>query len=185
MVVSGVTSGLFSCGLIAASGADLRRRARVEPGVEKHPGRRGHRGQTARAAVPARARRAKRMRGRPGQRLCERAGRAKTAIGTVPKDLLPTPPIWESARGCRHPSARQTACAETAGAALSACRRYRSSPSRASMSVTRMRRSAAAISALRKPARRTAPCRRWASAGSAARPATTPRRDRGAGAPGG
>ena len=47
-------------------------------------------------------------------------------------------------RGCRHPSARRSARAESAGAAPAGCRRCRSTAEPASISLTRMRRSAAA-----------------------------------------
>ena len=109
------------------SGPDLRGRSRVEAGMEKHPGRRGHLGQPPRRR-DRHARAGEALRRRPGQRLSTSAGAGENGDRDGAEDVLPTTPIWESARGCRHPSARQTGSAENAGAALRACRRYRSSP---------------------------------------------------------
>ena len=105
-------------------GADLRRRSGVEPGVEKHPGRGFGRRPAGAPPLPAARAGAKRCAAVPASAFAScRAGRKRRSgrCGRWPA----TDANMGIAPGCRHPSARRIACAESAGAAPGACRRCR------------------------------------------------------------
>ena len=74
-------------------GPDPRGRARVEPGVEKHPGRRRHRGQR-RAAVTGTRARAKRCAAIPAS-ASARCRAIENGDRNGAEDVLPLLPIWE------------------------------------------------------------------------------------------